>query len=649
MDMKDHIATLPKKGLKTRPYNIGMEKRDLKKYDYTMYMDMEKEDLKKLSKGQLIRLLLKQEKKKPKVVIVNDTKPTRPNRPPPPIPEGVKPFRPKQTVKLRRKQKVVDDRPGWVRNPNTNRWIKIDGPTYRRIYPIQHTLNKIDKIHQEINETSKSIDDKYKKVSDGLVSSPKITQIQKALKNSTKSFAVDIVDNKDPLHQLAETKKVMEHYLNKELNELKGFKYVETLKMVFEKKIRNKTTIKTAYFNSKTKTILNKKEIDEVLQTSRQELMKAIGQWISEGSGWTILSVDGHYINLTKYEPLKGSSYIELPTELRNSGKGLINLKNEDNECFRWCHIRHLNPQEKDPQRIKKFDKEFIKKLDYSEIEFPITIKQINKIEKKNSIRINVFGYEEKQPYPIYISDEKYEDHMELLLITKDENKHYVLIKDFNKFMYQQTKHKERKHFCMHCLQCFISERVLNNHKENCIIINGKQAINMPKKGENILKYTNHHKQQAVPFVIDADFEAITEKIQGCQPNNDKSYTEAYQKHTDCGYGYKVVCRYDDKYTKPINIYRGEKAVYKFMEKILEEVKYCKNIMKKEFNKQLIMTHNDELSFKLEQKCHICEESYKDKDIRVRDHCHITGKYRGSAHQDCNLKLRFTPEKIKYQ
>ena len=131
-----------------------------------MYMDMEKEYLKKLSKGQLIELLLKQEKKKPKVAIVDDTKPTRSNRPPPPIPEGVKPFRPTQTVKLRRKQKVVDDRPGWVRNPKTNRWIKIDGPTYRKLYPMQHVLNKIDKTHQEINETSKSIDDKYKKVSE---------------------------------------------------------------------------------------------------------------------------------------------------------------------------------------------------------------------------------------------------------------------------------------------------------------------------------------------------------------------------------------------------------------------------------------------------------------------------------------------------
>ena len=626
-----------------------MEKRDLKKYDYTMYMDMEKEDLKKLSKGQLIRLLLKQEKKKPNIVIVDDTKPKRPNRSPPPIPEGVKPFRPTQTVKLRRKQKVVDDRPGWVRNPNTNRWIKIDGPTYRRLYPMQHTLNKIDKMHQEINETSKSIDDEYEKVSDGLVSSPKITQIQKALKNSTKSFAVDIVDNKDPLHQLTETKKVIEHYLNKELGELKGFKYIETLKMAFEKQLGNKTTIKTAYFNSKTKTLINENEINEVIQTSRQELTKAIGQWISEGSGWTIKSVDGHYINFTKYEPLKGTSYIELPTELRNPAKGLINLKNKDNECFRWCHIRYLNPQGKDPQRIKKDDRQYIKNLNYKGIGFPVSKKDYNQVEKQNRIRINVFCYNnnKKEPFPIHLSKEKFENEMNLLLIEKDGNKHYVLIKDFNKLMYNKTKHKERKHFFMHCMQCFSSERVLNDHKEICIIINGMQAITMPKKGDNILKYKDFHRQQAIPFIIYADFEAITEKIQGCQPNNDSSYTKAYQKHTDCGYGYKVVCCYDDKYTKPINIYRGEKAVYKFMEKMLEEVKYCKNIMKKEFNKQLIMTDNDELSFKLEQKCHICEESYKDKDIRVRDHCHITGKYRGSAHQDCNLKLRLNPEEIK--
>ena len=80
----------------------------------------------------------------------------------------------------------------------------------------------------------------------------------------------------------------------------------------------------------------------------------------------------------------------------------MINLQNKDNKCFQWCHIRHLNPQEKYPQRIKKCDKEFIEKLDYKDIEFPVTVKQVSFIEKQNNISINIFGYEEKQPYPIY-------------------------------------------------------------------------------------------------------------------------------------------------------------------------------------------------------------------------------------------------------
>ena len=224
---------------------------------------------------------------------------------------------------------------------------------------------------------------------------------------------------------------------------------------------------------------------------------------------------------------------------------------------------------------------------------------------------------------------------------------HYVLIKDFNKLMYNQTKHKESKHFCMYCLQCFSSERILIKHKDNCIQVNGEQAVKMPDKDNNLLKFNNFHKQQAVPFVIYADFEAITEKVQGCMPSDGKSYTEAYQKHKDCGYGYKVVCCYDDKYTKPEQIYRGENAVYQFMEAMLEEVKYCKKVMKKRFNKPLRMTEKDEEAFKKANECHICEKKYTDKDICVRDHCHITGKYRGSAHQECNLKLKIEPDNIK--
>ena len=475
----------------------------------------------------------------------------------------------------------------------------------------------------------------------------KIEEVDKALKGYTKSFEISIKNDKDPLVQLQNTRLAIENHITKILTSMKGLKFVETLKVTFKKQDGDGTLYKTAYFNSKPKTIINNTEINEALQLSKQQILNMIAQWISEGSGWTIESVDNHYLNIVQYQPMKGSSYIKLPQELRNSAKGLINMKNKDNECFRWCHIRHLNPQDIHPERIKKSDKEYINKLDYSGIEFPVTIKQYNKIEKQNEVNINVFGYENKQPYPIFVSKEKYEDCINILLITEEKNKHYVLIKDFNNFMYNKTKHKERKHFCMHCLQCFSSERVLSDHKDNCITVNGMQAVKMPDKDNNILKYNNFHKQQPVPFVIYADFEAITEKISGCQPNNNKSYTEAYQKHTDCGYGYKVVCCYDDKYSKPTKTYRGKKAVYKFMEAMLNEVKYCKKVAKKEFNKPLRMTKEDEKEFQKAKECHICNKKYINEDIKVRDHCHITGKYRGSAHQECNLKLTVNPEEVK--
>ena len=647
--------------------------RHLKNSDDSILMN--KRDLEKLTKEELIELLLKKEKK-PKVVIV-DTKRTRVYRPQPlqevlkrisvpeqfrddykptPAPRTGKWAVPRKSVKQMAEDIIPPPeqfRDDYKATPAPRKSVKQMVKEYEEniIPPPERFRDGYKPIPKPRTDRPLQMRRPPKPIPEGESSQHKITQLRKALKGSTKSFAVDVIDNEDPLHQLNETKNFIKKCLVKELLLLKGFKYIETLKVTLNKRQENKLILitKTTFFNSKTKTLINAMEINEVLQSSREELVKAIAQWLSEGSGWTIQSVDAHYINLTQYQPLQGSSYIELPTELKHPNKGLINLQNKDDCCFAWCHVRHLNPQEKNPQRIKKSDNAFIKDkiVNYDGIEFPVTIKQYNKIEKQNNININVFGYEEKQIYPIYISKEKFEDHMELLLITDGKNKHYVLIKDFNKLMYNQTKHKDRKHFCMYCLQCFRSERVLSRHVENCIQLNGTQAVKMPTKDNSILKFNNYHKQQPVPFVIYADFEALLQKVEKGQPDSDKSYTEEFQRHIDCGSAYKVVCCYDDNYSKDICIYRGENAVYKFLEQMLEEVNYCKDIVKREFNKPLKMTDDDELSFKLEDKCHICGEIYKDKDVRVRDHCHITGKYRGSAHQDCNLKLRLNPEEIK--
>ena len=93
---------------------------------------------------------------------------------------------------------------------------------------------------------------------------------------------------------------------------------------------------------------------------SREEILHLIDKWISEGSGWIIDQIENHYINVTLYRPLNGSSYVELPEELQNPAKGLINMKNKDDECFRWRHIRHLNPQKIHSERIKKGDKQLV-------------------------------------------------------------------------------------------------------------------------------------------------------------------------------------------------------------------------------------------------------------------------------------------------
>ena len=140
-----------------------------------------------------------------------------------------------------------------------------------------------------------------------------------------------------------------------------------------------------------------------------------------------------------------GSTCIELPDKLKNPMKGLINIKNNDNKCFLWCHIRHLDPLKIHPERITKEDKKMIIDLDYDGIKFPVSKKDC-RIERQNNICINVLCYENNLTYPVYLSDQKFHNSMDLLLTTGENKSHYVYIKDFNRFMCNKTKNKN-KHF----------------------------------------------------------------------------------------------------------------------------------------------------------------------------------------------------------
>ena len=241
-----------------------------------------------------------------------------------------------------------------------------------------------------------------------------------------------------------------------------------------------------------------------------------------------------------------------------------------------------------------------------------------------------MFCYDNKLTYPVYLLNQKFNDNMGLLLMSDRWKFHYVYIKDFYRSMFSKTKNNGKKYFCKNRLQCFSSEEILIEHREDCLVINGKQSV---KLESGYISFENYFKQILVPFKIYADFECILKNV-------DCSYTKKYQDHVPCSFAYKVLC-VDNKFSKNINLYREKDAVNKFIKLILSEYNYCKKVIKKHFNKNLIMSAEEE-RFQLSNICWICNKLFDGSNNKKRDHCHITRKCRGAAHWSWNINLKIT-------
>ena len=200
--------------------------------------------------------------------------------------------------------------------------------------------------------------------------------------------------------------------------------------------------------------------------------------------------------------------------------------------------------------------------------------------------------------------------------------------------MFNKTKSKNKKWFCKSCLCCFSSEKVLIEYGKDCLIVNGRQRIKLEK---GFIEFNNFNKMIPCPFKIYADFECLLKEADPGIQNDCFSYTTKYQDHIPCSLAYKLVC-IDDKFSKDVVLYRGKNAVFKFIQSIFSEYSYCKSIMKKHFNKNLIMSIEEEEQFEKTEICWICNKLIEN-DNKVSDHCHITGKYRGAAHWNCNINL----------
>ena len=385
---------------------------------------------------------------------------------------------------------------------------------------------------------------------------------------------------------------------------------------------------------------------DEMVDEIEEEIQKVND---STGSGWVIIKVIKLVLHTTKWEPIYGSSYIPLDPYLANK-KAIINMKNEDDKCFMWCVLRALYPKNDHPERIDKDLKSKQDNINMNGIHYPVNFRAIDRFEDLNSnISISVLGYnKEEGVFPLKISKYTGCDNDIVLLLLKEavkeengeikEKTHYTLVKNKSALIAsQKNNHKHKGHLCLNCFNSFNTLESLNKHKEYCYE-NKSVKTNMPPQN-TYLRFNKFHHSEKAPFAVYADFESLIKSMDYCNPDPNKSYTKKYQKHEPISFSYYILCSIDGVYKPVLRKYTQTKpkdvnAMDVFIKWLEEDVKDIANIEPK----QMIFTEEDRKHFNNASDCWICGEELGND--RVRDHCHFTGRYRGPAHNKCNLKYR---------
>ena len=381
-------------------------------------------------------------------------------------------------------------------------------------------------------------------------------------------------------------------------------------------------------------TVLQENEITAALEETFPRLQETLEKLTQRGSGWAVVQVRKLWLDIARYQPLRGGSYIPLLPEVKNK-KAVVNVKNKDDHCLRWALRSALFQAADHTDRPAKYPT--ADGLDFAGIDTPTPISQIGKVERQNDLAINVFGWDKgvivhhisKQPEDI--------PRINLLLIEKAGKFHYTWVKDLNRLLHDQSKNGRKKHFCERCLHGYSREDLLEAHRPECKGI-GQTAVRVEMPQEGKLTFQNHHKQLPAPYVIYADFEALTTKVEGPELDPTKSNTQKTQHHEACSYCY-VVVRCDGKTEAPAE-YRGPNAVEHFLRALQEEERGIQEVLAKP--QDMRMTRADWESQRTASRCHVCDGLLKGDS--VKDHCHITGRYRGAAHSACNLKLRLSPK-----
>ena len=366
----------------------------------------------------------------------------------------------------------------------------------------------------------------------------------------------------------------------------------------------------------------------EIAEEMIREMIEAMENYNKRGSNWIFKKVIRLDVNFVRWKPLGGSAWIPLPAKLANK-KAVINMKNQDDFCFKWCISRAANMVESHPERITPKLREQAEKFDWTDCKFPMTLDKIKFFEKRNNISVNVYEW---NVCPLRITKEEKPFHVDLVFLTKDSQNHFALIKNFSRFA-SSGKGGNERWFCKRCLNSFPRVESLEKHKEIC----GEFAAAKIELPGGKCFFKNWERMMHVPVVVYADFESI---LRPCHEDN-KTH-----EHIPCGFCFHLVSPFLQM--EPV-LKRAENETNQlpqdFIRELISRVKQAHLSLPK---KEMIPLSSEEWKkFHESEVCWLCKGKFGEKTFsKVRDHCHYTGKFRGAAHQSCNLKFKrpkFTP------
>ena len=388
---------------------------------------------------------------------------------------------------------------------------------------------------------------------------------------------------------------------------------------------------KTIHAHTMPEAVYSEDAVDKFIRSKRGDLAKRMQTRIDHqvGSGWALKNIVGLFITTYTQKPSRGSSYIPTPTALCNSKLGLINIKNEDQLCFKYCMLYHQTEKAKNCDRVSSL-KKVEDKYNWEGVNFPATFDDIQTFENNNRICVNVFKHKGEKgidPERLGTIPCVKNDNINLLLIKDDEgNGHFIYIKKLETLLhtYTATNYKDRR-YCPYCKGVVpkgeVYEDHLMNKRYNC---HNTCNLELPPNGTT-MKFKGYKNMLERPFIVYCDFECslikteMSNKIARHEPNSAAAY---------------FVCTFDtsrNQYCK----FEGRDCVINLIEQLRLLASRC--VKEQQHNERMVMTMKDTMNFNKAMHCYLCEGAFTDSNKKVRDHCHRTGCYRGAAHNACNI------------